>query len=91
MQGYEVRAYWSTDEGVICPRSKTWTVESESAAVDSAVSVLDGCRHPLAPVRVAGVKVRPARGGEWRWVSNDRTTVRAAPSATRPEPGEAYI
>lgn len=91
LQGYEVRAYWTAGEGATCPASSTWTAESESLAVDEAVSVLDSCRHPRLPVRVAGVKIRPARSGPWRWVSADRTTVLAAPSSTRPEAGETYI
>jgi hypothetical protein len=54
---------------VTCPEYTTHVVNSESKAVDAAVSALDGNNHPWALVHAVGAEIRrSADAGEWRAV-----------------------
>lgn len=67
---WEVRVHWKPAGGVTCPAFTTYVVSGESCAVDEAVSVLDGCRHPKALVKAVSAEVRRAGDpGPWRAVS----------------------
>lgn len=69
--GWEVRVHWTADPGVPCPEPTVHPAEDENQALDAAVSILDGARHPWLPVRAHSAEIRPA-GGTWRTVASDR-------------------
>jgi hypothetical protein len=65
---WEVRVHWKPAAGVTCPELTTYAVADENEAIDSAVSVLDGCRHPRALVKAVHAEIRSASGA-WRTVA----------------------
>lgn len=71
MSGWEVRVRWAAGPGVTAPEFTVHSVADDNAALDAAVSVIDGCRHPWALVKATGAQIRP-EGGEWRAVASGR-------------------
>ncbi len=68
-EAWEVRVWWEPSAGVTCPKFTVHAAWSESAAVDEAVSVLDGNRHHRALVKAVAAEIRRAGdGGSWRRV-----------------------
>lgn len=68
---WEVRVWWTPAEGATCPEHTTYPAADENQAIDEAVSVADGARHPWLPVKARRVEIRCA-GGEWRPVATGR-------------------
>jgi hypothetical protein len=65
---WEVRVRWEPEAGVTCPGFTFYAAANEDEAIDTAVSVLDGCRHPRALVKAVHAEIRSA-GGAWRAVA----------------------
>jgi hypothetical protein len=83
---WEVRITWAVREvqpgapmpGVSTPKWSHLDVMGESAALDRAVSILDGCRHPDAPVRAVRAEIRRTKAGDaWRTIGTEH--VRGVP------------
>ena len=71
---WQVRVHWKPEPGVTCPEFTTYAADDESQAIDSAVSALDGNRHPWALVKASGAEVRRAGdSGPWRSVASSST------------------
>lgn len=63
---WHVRVHWTAEPGATCMPYDEHIVSGESRAVDAAVSVLDSCCHPWAPVRATLAEVR-RQGSEGPW------------------------
>jgi hypothetical protein len=83
---WEVRVTWAVREvapgepmpGVECVKWSHIDVMGESAALDRAVSILDGCKHPDAPVRAVRAEIRRTRAGdEWRTIGTEHVRARS--------------
>lgn len=67
---WEIRVTWEGIPGFECPRWTNYEVQAERAAIDRAVSIMDGCRHPDAPVKAMKAEIRIIKGGgPWRVVA----------------------
>lgn len=71
-EAWDVRMHWKPSSGVTCPEYTTHTVKGgETQAIDSAVSALDGCRHPWSLIQATGAEIRRAGdAGAWRSVGS---------------------
>jgi hypothetical protein len=68
---WEVRVWWTASPGAAAPDFTLHTAADENQAIDEAVSVADGARHPWLPVKARRVEIRAA-GSEWRPVAVGR-------------------
>ena len=72
-EAWEVRVRWEASPGVTCPEFTVYAAPSESAAVDEAVSILDGNQHHRALVKAVGAEIRRVGdAGPWRTVAAGR-------------------
>jgi hypothetical protein len=57
-ESWVLRVHWRPAPGVTCPEYTTYPAESETCAIDDAVSILDGTRHPRALVKAVRAEIR---------------------------------
>jgi hypothetical protein len=67
VSGWEIKVHWAAEPGVTAPEFTSHLVDDENLALDAAVAVLDGARHPWLPVKATGAQIRP-EGGAWQTV-----------------------
>lgn len=66
---WEVRVWWRASDGVTCPEFTIFGAMDENAALDEAVSVMDGCRHHRALIAAVRAEIRrTGSAGSWRTI-----------------------